>query len=203
MAYPIDDPRIKHLVVLMMENRSFDHMMGLLKTENPELRGVTPGSYHESQYGRHSRAADRRCRVPRAAARRSGARLFRRLPADVRHPVQRRLRANADHGRVREKLRTADRRRRWRRRHEVLPSGAPAGLDDAGAGVRGLRPVVLIRAGTDAAQPRLCPLRDLVRTARHVARLLSRPAEHLSTAEARRKEEAGSITTRSGAARRA
>jgi phospholipase C len=45
MAYPLNDPRMKHLVVLMMENRSFDHMLGLLKAENPEIRGVASGDY--------------------------------------------------------------------------------------------------------------------------------------------------------------
>ena len=39
------DPRIKHLVVLMLENRSFDHMLGLLKRDIPDLRGVHGGDY--------------------------------------------------------------------------------------------------------------------------------------------------------------
>ena len=39
------DPRIKHIVVLMMENRSFDHMLGLLMNEIPDLRGVRPGEW--------------------------------------------------------------------------------------------------------------------------------------------------------------
>ena len=39
------DPRIKHIVVLMLENRSFDHMLGLLMRDIPDLRGVTPGAY--------------------------------------------------------------------------------------------------------------------------------------------------------------
>jgi phospholipase C len=38
-------PRIKHIVVLMMENRSFDHMFGLLMNEIPELRGVREGEW--------------------------------------------------------------------------------------------------------------------------------------------------------------
>ena len=45
MAYPLNDPRMKHLVVLMMENRSFDQMLGLLKAENPEIRGAAVGLY--------------------------------------------------------------------------------------------------------------------------------------------------------------
>jgi phospholipase C len=39
------DPRIRHIVVLMLENRSFDHMLGLLMRDVPGLRGVRPGEY--------------------------------------------------------------------------------------------------------------------------------------------------------------
>jgi phospholipase C len=39
------DPRIKHIVVLMMENRSFDHMLGLMMSEIPDLRGVREGEW--------------------------------------------------------------------------------------------------------------------------------------------------------------
>jgi phospholipase C len=39
------DPRIEHIIVLMMENRSFDHMIGFLKRENPEIRGIMGGDY--------------------------------------------------------------------------------------------------------------------------------------------------------------
>jgi phospholipase C len=31
---------LKHIVVLMMENRSFDHMLGSLKAMNPQIDGV-------------------------------------------------------------------------------------------------------------------------------------------------------------------
>lgn len=37
--------QIKHLVVLMMENRSFDHMVGFLKNTNPEIRGIVGNDY--------------------------------------------------------------------------------------------------------------------------------------------------------------
>lgn len=40
-----EDSRIKHIVVLMLENRSFDHMLGMLMPDVPGLRGVTPGDY--------------------------------------------------------------------------------------------------------------------------------------------------------------
>lgn len=39
------DPRIRHIVVLMLENRSFDHMLGLLMRDVPDLRGVRGGDY--------------------------------------------------------------------------------------------------------------------------------------------------------------
>ena len=39
---------VKHIVVLMMENRSFDHLLGLLKRENPAIRGALPGEYANS-----------------------------------------------------------------------------------------------------------------------------------------------------------
>jgi phospholipase C len=39
------DPRIKHIVILMLENRSFDHMLGLLMRDIPDLRGVRLGDY--------------------------------------------------------------------------------------------------------------------------------------------------------------
>jgi len=45
MTFPLNDPRVKHIVVLMMENRSFDHMLGLLKAENSDIRGIAPGDY--------------------------------------------------------------------------------------------------------------------------------------------------------------
>jgi phospholipase C len=34
--------KLQHIVVLMMENRSFDHMLGSLKAVNPAIDGVTP-----------------------------------------------------------------------------------------------------------------------------------------------------------------
>ena len=40
-----DLTQLKHIVVLMMENRSFDHMLGFLKKENPDLRGVLGNDY--------------------------------------------------------------------------------------------------------------------------------------------------------------
>lgn len=45
--------QIEHIVVLMMENRSFDHMLGSLKSINPAIDGVDPAnpSYNEDLNG--------------------------------------------------------------------------------------------------------------------------------------------------------
>ena len=32
---------LKHIVVVMMENRSFDHMLGALKAEDPRIDGLS------------------------------------------------------------------------------------------------------------------------------------------------------------------
>src|SRR5450432_4060966 len=34
--------KLKHIVVLMMENRSFDHMLGALKAQDARIDGITP-----------------------------------------------------------------------------------------------------------------------------------------------------------------
>jgi phospholipase C len=39
------NPNIKHIVVLMMENRSFDHLLGYLMMEDPDIDGVTDNLY--------------------------------------------------------------------------------------------------------------------------------------------------------------
>jgi phospholipase C len=37
----LDSTRVKHLIVLMMENHSFDNMLGWLNLQNPEIDGLT------------------------------------------------------------------------------------------------------------------------------------------------------------------
>jgi len=46
---------IEHVVVLMMENRSFDHMLGSLKTVNHAIDGVDPArpSYNKDLNGKY------------------------------------------------------------------------------------------------------------------------------------------------------
>jgi phospholipase C len=38
--------KIKHVVVLMLENRSLDNMMGFLYPDRPEFNGITPNTYY-------------------------------------------------------------------------------------------------------------------------------------------------------------
>lgn len=40
------NPKIEHVVVLMMENRSFDHMLGFLKSNNTEVDGLTGAEFN-------------------------------------------------------------------------------------------------------------------------------------------------------------
>ncbi len=40
------EPRIEHVVVLMLENRSFDHMLGFLPHPDPTFIGLQAGGYH-------------------------------------------------------------------------------------------------------------------------------------------------------------
>jgi phospholipase C len=48
---PAGFDRLKHLVVLMMENRSFDHMLGGLKAQDPRIEGLTGGESNPDTNG--------------------------------------------------------------------------------------------------------------------------------------------------------
>jgi phospholipase C len=41
------NPKIQHFVVLMLENRAFDHMCGWMKKDNPDIDGLTGSEYNE------------------------------------------------------------------------------------------------------------------------------------------------------------
>ena len=54
---PIDKSKagikaLQHVVVLMMENRSFDHMLGGLKARNPKIDGLTGNESNPDTQGR-------------------------------------------------------------------------------------------------------------------------------------------------------
>ena len=38
---PVGRDKLQHVVVLMMENRSFDHMLGGLRAQDPRINGLT------------------------------------------------------------------------------------------------------------------------------------------------------------------
>lgn len=70
---PFDYQRLKHLVVLMMENRSFDHMLGSLEIEGRDVNGVIAaqgapanvgpgGAYHSMPLTGHPGVIDRTSR---------------------------------------------------------------------------------------------------------------------------------------------
>ena len=44
-------PKIEHLVVLMLENRSFDHMLGFLRTPDYPIDGLTGTESNPSSDG--------------------------------------------------------------------------------------------------------------------------------------------------------
>lgn len=41
------NPNIKHFVVLMLENRAFDHMCGWMMRDNPDIDGLTGKEFNE------------------------------------------------------------------------------------------------------------------------------------------------------------
>lgn len=46
MPLALGQDKLKHIVVLMMENRSFDHMLGGLKAEDPRINGLTGDEFN-------------------------------------------------------------------------------------------------------------------------------------------------------------
>ena len=48
---------LKHIVVLMMENRSFDHMLGGLKKSNPRINGLNGNETNPDPNGNQVRVA--------------------------------------------------------------------------------------------------------------------------------------------------
>ena len=48
---PLGVDKLKHIVVLMMENRSFDHMLGGLKAQDPRIDGLTGAEFNPDTTG--------------------------------------------------------------------------------------------------------------------------------------------------------
>jgi len=51
---PVGRDQLKHVVVLMMENRSFDHMLGGLKAVDPRIDGLDGSQFNLDTTGAHA-----------------------------------------------------------------------------------------------------------------------------------------------------
>ena len=194
---------LKHLVVLMMENRSFDHMLGALHAQNPAIDGLTGNETNPDTTGAPVTVAPNAA-VPGAARPRSRPPLPRRRSADLRrgdHGPESQPRAQ--HAGLREELlQPAARPRALPRDPELLHGEPVAGADDPGHAIRGLQPVVLVHPRPDAVQPRLRALRHLVRPGQHGRLLLEQAVqEHLRTDCGDQPTPPASTTTTSPARR--
>jgi phospholipase C len=69
-------PSIEHIVVLMLENRSFDHMLGFLYTDNGNVSPL--GQPYEGLNGTESKP---RCREPSHLQQIQAELISRRFPA--------------------------------------------------------------------------------------------------------------------------
>ena len=141
MATGLD--RLKHIVVLMMENRSFDHMLGSLKAVNPKIDGLDRAEPIRTQRAQNP--------VPGAAAGRvSGTARSRSRPsfscsrsADLRRRHEPDRTANMQ-GFVKSYF---NQRRDVKHSQKIMyyfTQEAVACTDDAGFGVRRLQPLVRI-----------------------------------------------------------
>ena len=138
--------KVDHVVVVMLENRSFDHMLGVSVPHGqaPGYRRPAPGA------GQPVPGAQLPGTPPRGDGPGPGSRPFRgrHRPADRRRGHERlRRQRGGDPGRARGQ------RRRPGLRHGLLRRHRCAGLRSPGGGVRGLRPLVQLGGRCHAAQP--------------------------------------------------
>ena len=153
--------QLEHIVVLMMENRSFDHMLGALRADDPRIDGFPDGWTNPDPLGRP---------VPvRLKAKYRG-----QLTPDPEHhfPQVDRQIFNGDvspgrvptmQGFVRnyyEQMQDVDHAAQNHVRVQAEPAAGP---DDAREGIRGVQRVVFVDPGSDAVQPRVRALRHVVR----------------------------------------
>ncbi len=135
--------KIDHVVVLMLENRSFDHMLGYLTLEGARTGRRRP----EGEHGEQLQGQALQGPAPPADGADEG-----------RGPMpRRRLHRRADleqHGRLRRQLREESSEGQARRRRDgVLQRQRPPRLRPPGARVLRLRSLVLVRAWCDLAEP--------------------------------------------------
>jgi len=125
--------KLKHIVVLMMENRSFDHMLGALKATDPRIDGLDGTQFNPDTTGAAAPAQP----LPIPGPTRSGP--DHHFPGVDLQDLQRRHDAESrrDHAGVREELfLAAQGREALAEDHVSLHAQQAPGADDAGDGVR-------------------------------------------------------------------
>ncbi len=156
---------IRHVVVLMLENRSFDGMLGMLYPSGDRFDGLTgtesnvwhkpDGSEQVIQVWKNPDLDARAVCIPDP----DPGELF----ADIRMQLGRPGRGAVRHGRLRRQLHAAAGDHacaRPVRGHALFHAGPGAGDQPARARLRRVRPVARLRAVPDLAQPLLRPCRD-------------------------------------------
>ena len=169
---------IEHVVVLMLENRSFDHMLGYLYADsgnvspagqpfegltgtesNPDASGNPVGVYQITP------ATPNAYFMPGADPGEGYKATNTQLWGSATAPASRHA---GRHDRVRHRLRVHDHvgdqrevvdrgRHHGQLDHGLLHPAGPAGAVRAGPGLRGVRPLVRLGADRDAAEPRVRP----------------------------------------------
>ena len=163
MAAGLDN--LSRIVVLMMENRSFDHMLGGLMKTHPKINGLTGKESNPDTSGAVVTVQ------PNA--------LFQsQLDPDPDHHFpgvdlqifggQHRVGSGGDDAGIREGLFFPDEGRQPLARHHVLlHPGQAAGADHPGHRICRVQRVVRVDSRADHLQPGVRPLRDVVRSGRH------------------------------------
>ena len=184
---------LKHIVVLMMENRSFDHMLGGAQGGRPAHRRPDRQRDQPRHHGTPGASRSRR-RSIRASSIPIPNHDFAPVDQQIFNGgADARRHAGASSQSYFEQRRDVKHSRKimyYFKRREA------AGADDAGARVRGVQPLVLVDPRADALQPRVRALRHVVRPRRHGA-LLRQPEvqEHLRAAAGRRAHARRSTTS--------
>ena len=166
---------LKHIVVLMMENRSFDHMLGSLKAVDPRIDGVTD----QDPYGNPDTTGA--IVKPQALAE-----FQAQLQPDPDHHFpavdlqifggDTSANRTAQHAGLRKELfQPAEGRPAFAENHVLLQAERSAGAHDSGAGVRGLQSLVRFHSWSHDLQPRVRALWDFIRSCGHEPDLSPEP----------------------------
>ena len=173
---------LKHLVVLMMENRSFDHMLGGLKAVNPNIDGLTGNESNPDTTGATVKV--------QASADYQG-----QLDPDPNHDfdtVDQQIFNGGTASMMQGFIASYYQQQQnvqQSRKILLLCAGEAADPDHPGARVRGLQSVVRVNPGPDPVQSRLRALRDVVRQCGHEPVLCQHDLqEHLLAGHRRRQE---------------